>query len=113
MSTLDIYMFVRHDPNISKKEAALMEQVNALTIRNRLGEILDRLTATGEPILVSKGRKLRAVLVTPEDFEKRFLDYKVKEDKKRLLDQMHALRKKKKGSSDSISILRQLRGYDE
>ena len=97
----------------SKEGAAGMEQVNALTMRNRLGEILDRLTATGEPILVSKGRKLRAVLVTPEDFEKRFLDYKVKEDKKRLLDQMYALRKKKKGHSDSLSILRQLRGYDE
>jgi PHD/YefM family antitoxin component YafN of YafNO toxin-antitoxin module len=90
-----------------------MEQVNALAIRNKLGEILDRLTTTGEPILVSKGRKLRAVLVTPEDFEKRFLDYKVKEDKKRLLDQLHTLRKEKKGSTDSMSLLRQLRGYDK
>jgi len=90
-----------------------MEQVNALAIRNKLGEILDRLTTTGEPILISKGRKLRAVLVTPEDFEKRFLDYKVKEDKKRLLDQLHALRKEKKGSTDSMSLLRQLRGYDK
>ena len=90
-----------------------MKQVNALTIRNKLGEILDQLSATGEPILVSKGRKLRAVLVTPEDFEKRFLDYKIKEDKKRLLHQMHALRKKKKDDSDSMVLLRQLRGYNE
>ena len=62
-----------------------MEEVNALKIRNNLGEILDRLNATGEPILVSRGRKLQAVLVTPQDFNNRFLDYKVKEDKKRLL----------------------------
>lgn len=89
-----------------------MEEVNALKMRNNLGEILDRLNATGEPILVSKGRKLRAVLVTPEDFEKRFLDYRIKEDKKRLLNTMYALRKKKKEPMDSIKLLRQLRGYD-
>lgn len=89
----------------------VMELVNALKIRNNLGEILDRLNETGEPILVSKGRKLRAVLVTPEDFEKRFLDYKVKEDKKRMLNSMLALRKKKKASLESIEILRRLRGY--
>ena len=88
-----------------------MEEVNALKIRNNLGEILDRLNATGEPILVSKGRKLCAVLVTPQDFETRFLDYKVKEDKKRLLNEIRALRKKKKESTESIKLLRQLRGY--
>jgi len=88
-----------------------MEEVNALKIRNNLGEILDRLDATGEPILVSKGRKLRAVLVTPKDFEERFLDYKVKEDKKRLLNAMHALKEKKKEPMESIDLLRQLRGY--
>lgn len=90
-----------------------MEEVNALKIRNNLGEILDRLNATGEPILVSKGRKLRAVLVTPQDFEKRFLDYKVKADKKRLLDRILALKRKRKEPIASIDLLRQLRGYNE
>ena len=90
-----------------------MEEVNALKIRNNLGEILDRLDASGEPILISKGRKLRAVLVTPQDFKNRFLDYKVKEDKKRLLEEMHALKRKKTEPVESIKLLRQLRGYDE
>lgn len=89
-----------------------MEEVNALKIRNNLGEILDRLNATGKPILVSKGRKLRAVLVTPQDFERRFLDYRVKEDKRRLLETMRRLRKKKKEPLESMELLRQLRGYD-
>jgi PHD/YefM family antitoxin component YafN of YafNO toxin-antitoxin module len=90
-----------------------METVNALKIRNNLGEILDRLNETGEPIMVSKGRKLRAVLVTPEDFEKRFLDYKIKENKQRLLKTLVALRKNKKEPMESIELLRQLRGYKE
>ena len=34
-----------------------MEEVNALKIRNNLGEILDRLNETGNPIFISKGRK--------------------------------------------------------
>ncbi len=89
-----------------------MEKVNALKIRNHLGEILDRLNATGEPILVSKGRELRAVLVTPQDFENRFLDYKIKEDKERLLNAMRSLKKKKKEPIESIELLRQLRGYN-
>ena len=89
-----------------------MEEVNALKIRNQLGEVLDRLDATGEPILISKGRKLRAVLVSPKDFEERFLDYRIKEEKQRLLDGLLALRRKKTAPVESIDVLRQLRGYD-
>ena len=37
-----------------------MKKVNALEIRNHLGAILDELEHDGEPILVSKGRRLRA-----------------------------------------------------
>jgi prevent-host-death family protein len=90
-----------------------MEEVNALTIRNKLGEVLDRLNKKGEPILISKGRKVRAVLVTPEQFERRFLDWQVKEEKKKLLDGMKRLRKNRRGGLDSLSILRQLRGYEK
>ena len=89
-----------------------MEQVNALKLRNHLGEILDRLRDKGEPILVSKGRTIRAVLVTPEQFEKRFLDWQAEEQRKRFLNDVAQLKKKKKSRLDSLTVLRQLRGYD-
>ena len=89
-----------------------MEQVNALKLRNHLGEILDRLRDKGEPILVSKGRKIRAVLVTPDQFEKRFLDWQAEEQRKRFLDNVARLKKKKKSRLDSLTVLRQLRGYE-
>ena len=89
-----------------------MEEVNALKLRNNLGEILDRLQEKGEPILVSKGRKIRAVLVTPEQFEKRFLDWQAEEQRKRFLENVAKLKKKTKSKLDSLTILRQLRGYD-
>jgi PHD/YefM family antitoxin component YafN of YafNO toxin-antitoxin module len=90
-----------------------MEQVNALKLRNNLGEILDRLGDKGEPILVSKGRVIRAVLVTPEQFEKRFLDWQADEQRKRFMDNVAQLKKKKKGRLDSLTVLRQLRGYGQ
>ena len=89
-----------------------METVNALKVRNNLGEILDRLNKKGEPILISKGKKIRAVLVTPEQFEKRFLDVKAKEEKKRFLDTVRELSKGRVSAKSSLDALRQLRGYE-
>ncbi|MBW1923657.1 MAG: type II toxin-antitoxin system Phd/YefM family antitoxin [Deltaproteobacteria bacterium] len=90
-----------------------MEQVNALKLRNNLGEILDRLNRTGKPILVTKGRKLRAVLVTPDDFEKRFLDVRAREERERFLNEVDSLRKKRKLRTSSVELLRRLRGYEK
>lgn len=89
-----------------------MEEVNALKIRNNLGEVLDRLNETGNPVFISKGRKIRAVLVTPEQFEKRFLDWQAEEQKKRFLEAAKLLRKGRKGKRSSLNVLRQLRGYE-
>jgi len=90
-----------------------MDQVNALKVRNNLGAILDRLNATGEPILISKGRKIRAVLITPEQYEKRFLDFQAKKEKERLLNTIHGLKRKNKEALSSTDVLRRLRGYPE
>jgi len=90
-----------------------MHQVNALTIRNRLGEVLDQLEADGKPILISRGRKVRAVLVSLEDFHKRFVDVQAEEEKQRFLERVRNLRKRKTGEVDSVELLRRLRGYAE
>ncbi len=44
-----------------------------------MGESLDGLEENGEPVLIGKGRKVRAVSIAPAQFEKRFLDYQVEE----------------------------------
>jgi len=90
-----------------------MDTVNALKVRNNLGEILDRLNATGEPIFVSKGRKIRAVLVTPDQFQKRFLDYQAEKEKERFLERVRRLKRKKTTDLDSVTMLRHLRGYEK
>ena len=56
---------------------------------------------------------MRAVLVTPEDFERRFLDVQAAEAKQRLLERLKGLRMKKKEGIGSTELIRQLRGYGE
>ena len=90
-----------------------MRTVNALKIRNHLGEVLDSLEKDGEPILLSKGRKIRAVLITTEEFKKRFLDKQIEEEKKKLLQRIKELRADSVIKKDSINVLRSLRGYEE
>jgi PHD/YefM family antitoxin component YafN of YafNO toxin-antitoxin module len=94
-----------------KREEQIMKNVNALKVRNRLGEILDGLDETGEPVLISKGRKVRAVLITPEQFERRFLDYQTEEKKQKLMETIKALRDRRIGEKSSVDVLRALRGY--
>ena len=88
-----------------------MKTVNALKIRNHLGEVLDILVKTGEPILVSKGRQVKAVLITPEDFQTRFLDVQSEEERKKFIKNMKKLRSQSTVQKSSLAILRQLRGY--
>ncbi|HRR42257.1 MAG TPA: type II toxin-antitoxin system Phd/YefM family antitoxin [Syntrophales bacterium] len=89
-----------------------MKEVNALKLRNNLGEILEQLTKTGEPVLISKGKKAKAVLITVEQFEKRFLDYQAEEKKKELLDTIQGLKERRTGSKSGLEVLRELRGYE-
>lgn len=88
-----------------------MRQVNALMIRNHLGEVLELLRTDGEPILISKGRKIAAVLITPEQYQRRFLDHQTEEQKRKMLERVLEMRAKRIGSRNSVTILRELRGY--
>jgi PHD/YefM family antitoxin component YafN of YafNO toxin-antitoxin module len=89
-----------------------MKTVNALKIRNHLGEVLEELNKKGEPILVSKGRRIQAVLITLEQFQRRFLDYQAEEKKKQLKEAIKGMRAKRHGAKDSVEVLRELRGYE-
>ncbi len=90
-----------------------MKEINALDLRNNLGAILDRLAESGEPVIIRKQKKIRAVLITPEQFEKRFLDWQADHEKERFLKTVGQLRKKRRGSVGSLETLRNLRGYED
>ena len=90
-----------------------MKTVNALQVRNQLGKILEELEQGKEPILLSKGRKVRAALITIEDFQRRFLDRQAEEAREKWRDALHELRAPRVGSRSSLDTLRELRGYPD
>ncbi|HVP18414.1 MAG TPA: type II toxin-antitoxin system Phd/YefM family antitoxin [Spirochaetia bacterium] len=88
-----------------------MKTVNALKLRNNLGKVLEELQETKEPVLVSKGGKVQAALITIEDFQKRFIEKQAEEEKERWLRRLEELRAPRLGSVSSLDALRELRGY--
>ncbi|RKX76723.1 MAG: hypothetical protein DRP60_07240 [Spirochaetes bacterium] len=90
-----------------------MTTVNALKIRNQFGEVLKILEETGEPVLVSKGRELRAVLISVEDFKIRFLDKQAEEEADRVFQEIVSDRSSRITDKDPEAILRKIRGYED
>ncbi len=88
-----------------------MKIINALSLRNNLGKVLQDLEETKEPVLVSKGRKIRAALVGIEDFQKRFVDKQAEEEKAGWLKRLQDLSAPRVGDTTSLDALRSLRGY--
>ena len=87
-----------------------MKTVNALTMRNNLGKVLQELEEKKEPILVEKGRRVRAVLITPEDFQRRFVDRLAEERKQDWIRKLDELRAPRVGDASTMDVLRDLRG---
>ena len=88
-----------------------MKTINALTIRNALGKVLEELEETKEPVLVSKGRKVRAALISIEDFQTRFIDKQAEAEKEQWMKKLDELRAPRRDKVTSLDALRDLRGY--
>ena len=90
-----------------------MKTVNALQLRNHFGQVLQELEENGEPILLSKGKKVRAALITIEDFQRRFLDRQAEEEREKWRNNLGELRDGRVGGRSSLEVLRELRGYPD
>ena len=86
-----------------------MKTVNALTIRNKFGEVLSYLEETHEPVLVSKGKRVRAALVPIDEFERRFVDKRSEEKRQEFLERVRSAAGSRVGDQDSLDVLRSLR----
>lgn len=87
-----------------------MEKVNALELRQSLGRVLQRLQRNGRPILLEKDRKPAAVIISLDDYRKRFVDVEADERRREMVERIkHAGLKLPNGAS-SIDLLREVRG---
>ncbi len=90
-----------------------MRTVNALRIRNQLGEVLEMLDSEHEPILIEKRRKIRAVLISYQDYQTRFMDKLADEQKRKFISQIRSHSAESLVATDSVDTLRSLRGYTD
>jgi prevent-host-death family protein len=86
-----------------------MQKTNALKLRQNLGAIIDRLRKSGEPILVEKGRQPVAVLISLEDYEKRFVDVAADLKRRELVEKIRKAGIKLPRGKSSLDIVRELR----
>lgn len=87
-----------------------MKKVNALELRQSLGRIVTALERTGEPILLEKGRRPVAVLISLRDFQERFVEKAGADARDRILADIDQLAVEAVDRTPAVEILREIRG---
>jgi prevent-host-death family protein len=88
-----------------------MQTTNALEVRRSLGKVLLRLSRGGEPIIVERNGVPAAVLVSISDFRERFADVEAADERKKLVEEILAMRKRARPSKrTAVEEIRALRG---
>ncbi|MCL4449151.1 MAG: type II toxin-antitoxin system Phd/YefM family antitoxin [Actinobacteria bacterium] len=87
-----------------------MKQVNALQLRQSMGKVVEGILRTGEPVILEKGRKPVAVLISIKDFEERFVEKAAAEARQALLAEIETLSRVSSDTTSSVDILREARG---
>ena len=87
-----------------------MKTVNALQLRQSLGKVITSLTRNGQPILVEKGRKPVAVLISLKDFQERFVEKEALREREEILADIDALAMRSVDETPAVKILREIRG---
>lgn len=92
-----------------------MKKVNALELRQSLGKVIAQLEESGEPILVEKGRRPVAVLISLKDFRERFSELDAAEDRDELIRRMEELAASAPvvDRTPVVEMIRRMRGYED
>ena len=86
-----------------------MKSVNALELRQSLGTVLQQLEAGGKPVLIRRGRKPAAVLISLGDYRERFVDRNADDERRAIVARLKALRFSRPRKGTTLDRLRELR----
>ncbi len=86
-----------------------MKKVNALTLRQSLGRVLRSLEKSGQPILIERQRRPAAVIISLEDYHKRFVDRDADEQRKEIVRRIREMRFSAPAGKTTLDLLRDLR----
>ena len=89
----------------------VMKKVNAVELRQSLGKVVKKLEAGGEPILLVRGKRIVAALISLKDFEERFVAKAASEARRRILEEMDEMARPSSIEADSSRLLRELRDH--
>ena len=83
--------------------------MNALQLRQSLGRVLTHLERDGAPILVQRGSRPAAVLISLRDYQERFVDKEADERRRAVVEALKATRFSKPARRTTLDLLRDLR----
>lgn len=86
-----------------------MQKVNALELRHSLSRIIGKLEKNGAPILLEKGRKPAAVLISLADYKKRFVEKDADDERRELVQRILNMARPALDKKCAEDILRELR----
>ena len=86
-----------------------MQKINALELRQSLSKVMQKLKRGGEPILLEKGRQPAAVLISLEDFKRRFAEKEADERRREVQRRILNLSRKSAVRKSSEALIRELR----
>lgn len=88
----------------------VMRSVTALELRQSLSRVVSMLEEGGEPVILCRGRRPVAALVSLRDFRERFVEQDAAREREHLLQAMDELARLSADPTPSVEILRSLRG---
>ncbi len=84
-----------------------MKIVNALKLRQQLGSVLRSLQESGRPILIERNSKPTAVLISLDDYQKRFVDREADEKRKEMVEVILKTRLRLPAGKSTLDLLRE------
>ncbi len=89
-----------------------MKKINSLQLRQSLSKVILVLQKTGEPILLEKGRKPAAVIISLDDFKKRFLEKDADEKRSMVIQKIRMMARESSVKESSENLIRELRDHE-
>jgi len=86
-----------------------MQKTNALQLRQNVGKIIQMLRDTGEPVLIEKDRKPVAVMISLEDYQRRFVDIDADIKRREMIAEIKQAQIKPPKGRSSLDLIRSLR----
>lgn len=87
-----------------------MKRINALQLRQSLGKLVNALQKSGEPILLERGRKPVAAIISLRDYRERFVEKAASEERDRVLEAIDRLARRSEDPTSAVDILSEIRG---